>query len=227
MGGKDYYLVLGVPRNESERGIRSAFRDLARRHHPDRAGPAGTPAFRDVVEAYRVLSDRDARRAHDAGLRALEHGVAPGPLRRRVRRPPPVAEPLASRGLFDSPAAVRPSAEALLDHILRNFEPSGMRKGELAEPLLCDVALSRSEAARGGILPVRIPIRMPCPICHGVGRRDGFACRACDARGAARSEVVVPLEIPPRVRPGTVLETTLEPWGIGNVRLHARIGVVG
>jgi len=227
MASKNYYLVLGVPRNESEHGIRSAFRDLARRHHPDRAGPAGTPAFREVVEAYRILSNPEARRAHDAGLRARERGVADGPPRRRVRHPPPLTEPLASRGLFDSPASVRPSAEALLDHLLRNFGSSGMRKGELAEPLLCDVALNPGEATRGGILPIRVPIRVPCPVCHGAGRRHGFACRACDARGAARSEVVVPLEIPPRVRPGTVLETTLAPWGIGNVRLHARIGVLG
>jgi HSP20 family molecular chaperone IbpA len=44
------------------RGIRAAFRDLARKHHPDIAGPRGAPAFREAVEAYRALSDPEARR---------------------------------------------------------------------------------------------------------------------------------------------------------------------
>jgi DnaJ-class molecular chaperone len=68
MARKDYYLLLGISRGESSSGIRKAFRDLARRHHPDHAGPAGTPMFRDVVEAYRVLSDPQRRREYDAEL---------------------------------------------------------------------------------------------------------------------------------------------------------------
>jgi len=53
MAPNDDYLVLGVPRDESAQGIRSAFRDLARRRHPDRAGPSGTPAFTPTGRALR------------------------------------------------------------------------------------------------------------------------------------------------------------------------------
>jgi curved DNA-binding protein CbpA len=57
MARKDYYLILGVSRRESPRDIQDAFRELAKRYHPDLAGPAGAPRFQDVREAYEVLSD--------------------------------------------------------------------------------------------------------------------------------------------------------------------------
>jgi hypothetical protein len=222
MGSKDYYAVLGVPRNESPEGIRAAFHDLALRHHPDRAGPQGTPAFRDVLEAYRVLSDPVQRRRHDATLG--------GPARTGRPPVPPVAPDradLTARGLFDAPSSLRPSAEALLDRILRNFLDPGLGKAEHPEPLFCDVALSPAEALRGGVLPIRIPVLGPCPACHGTGRVGAYLCGACDARGDLRDEVVVPLDIPPRVRPGAILETPLDDLGIGNLWLRARIGVRG
>lgn len=66
---RDYYVVLGIPRSESASGIRAAFRDLALRYHPDRAGSAGTPFFRQIIEAYKVLSDPASRASYDRGLR--------------------------------------------------------------------------------------------------------------------------------------------------------------
>ena len=70
---KNYYLVLGVPRDEQNpRGIRDAYRQLAKQYHPDRAGPEEATAFRDVVEAYEVLSHDEQRALHDQGLRRAE-----------------------------------------------------------------------------------------------------------------------------------------------------------
>ena len=113
---KDHYFVLGISHEESPRGIRKAFRDLARRHHPDHAGPAGTPMFRDVLEAYRVLSDPQRRRQYDAEIGSRI------PVRTSSRRSTRWDRPVFdSRALFAEPASIRPAAEDLLDHILRNF----------------------------------------------------------------------------------------------------------
>ncbi|MBI3303367.1 MAG: DnaJ domain-containing protein, partial [Deltaproteobacteria bacterium] len=46
---KDYYLILGVSRTESPRGIRAAFRELAKRYHPERIGPQGTRFFQEIL----------------------------------------------------------------------------------------------------------------------------------------------------------------------------------
>jgi DnaJ-class molecular chaperone len=62
---RDYYAVLGVPRESSETDIKRAFRELARKHHPDVNPADGGEAFREINEAYAVLSDRDARARYD------------------------------------------------------------------------------------------------------------------------------------------------------------------
>ena len=62
---RDYYLVLGVSRDASEGDIKRAFRELARKHHPDVNPADAGEAFREINEAYAVLSDRDARARYD------------------------------------------------------------------------------------------------------------------------------------------------------------------
>jgi DnaJ-class molecular chaperone len=227
MARKDYYLLLGISRGESPSGIRSAFRDLVRRHHPDRAGPSGTPMFRDVVEAYRVLSDPERRREYDAELgtpiRIRTSGIqTPGVAKVRSAREPVHFDDL---DLFADAGRISPASEELFAHILRNFVLPGRPKSERPEPLLCDVALSRGEARSGGVLPLRIPIRSVCPDCHGAGHVFGFACRRCDATGDAPSEVIVPLDVPRGVPSGTIVEVPLHRFGIRNLWLRARIHV--
>jgi DnaJ-class molecular chaperone len=62
---RDYYAVLGVEREASETEIKRAFRELARAHHPDVNPVDGGERFREINEAYAVLSDRDARARYD------------------------------------------------------------------------------------------------------------------------------------------------------------------
>jgi DnaJ-class molecular chaperone len=62
---RDYYAVLGVARDASEADVKRAFRELARKHHPDVNPEDAGEAFREINEAYAVLSDRDARARYD------------------------------------------------------------------------------------------------------------------------------------------------------------------
>ncbi len=61
---RDYYEVLGVSRGATESDIKRAFRELARKHHPD-VNPQGGESFREINEAYAVLSDRESRARYD------------------------------------------------------------------------------------------------------------------------------------------------------------------
>ena len=58
---RDYYSVLGLERTATEGDIKRSFRELARKHHPDVNPVDGGEAFREINEAYAVLSDRDSR----------------------------------------------------------------------------------------------------------------------------------------------------------------------
>jgi curved DNA-binding protein CbpA len=85
----NYYLVLGIAEDADSDTIRSAFRALARRYHPDAGAGSSTAEFRRALEAYETLSDPERRRLYDRHLR--------GP---RVR-PTIIAEPIVSRSVAE------------------------------------------------------------------------------------------------------------------------------
>ncbi len=61
---KDYYTILGVQKNASEEEIKKAYRTLAHKHHPDKAG-GNEAKFKEINEAYQVLSDKNKRSQYD------------------------------------------------------------------------------------------------------------------------------------------------------------------
>lgn len=97
MERKTYYRILGVSSTESDEGIRAAYRDLAKKLHPDVAGEQATRSFQEVSEAYRVLSDPQRRREYNHKLNRPEAGEAV-PVRRApepiVRDPVTILERL-------------------------------------------------------------------------------------------------------------------------------------
>jgi len=223
---RDYFLVLGVSRDETARGIHDAYRQLVKKHHPDHAGPEQADAFRELVEAYEVLSNAEKRRRYTQGLRRAEGrlDVAPDTIVFSEDTP---AEPLAPgqvsvRYGFHH---VHPSAEALLDRLMHNVLRKRAPKGERVEPLNLELVLSPAEATRGGEVRLAVPVFRSCPWCGGAGADWIHVCPGCDGRGAVAIEQPVGVSIPPMVRDRTVLEMSLDGVGITNfhLRLHIRI----
>lgn len=240
---KNYYLILGVPRQASQAGIRARYRDLVKRLHPDVAGQGSTAAFQEVSEAYDVLSDPRGRREHNRELRSREREASP------VRDEAPVGHPVTPRasprygGPSDTHApygrpirareplslhdfqTVHPSLESLLERIVRNFTGVGVPKSEHLEPLNLEIVLTPVEAARGSRLPLRIPVFRACGACAGTGRDWMFVCRSCGGRGLAVEERTIEIPIPPIRHSPAVLDVPLHELGIANLylRLHARV----
>jgi DnaJ-class molecular chaperone len=147
MEKKTYYMMLGVSSTESASGIRAAYRDLAKRLHPDVAGPHATQAFRDVNEAYAILSDPEHRRDYNDKLKRaadrdglLVHHGPPEPM---------VREPVAVVGHAQS---VRPSFDEMTERIRRNFTGIGVPKSEQLEALNFEVLLTVDESVRGCVV---------------------------------------------------------------------------
>jgi molecular chaperone DnaJ len=160
---RDYYEVLGVARGADPATLKRAFRERARRYHPDvSAEPDAEERFRELAEAYCVLSRPGSRLLYDSfGYRAR------GPFAGS-----PAAEQ-AFAGLFELWSRAR--------HRPRNGRP---RDGAVAV-----VELGFYEAARGARRTVRYRSFGPCPACAGSGSADGalaLSCVACEGRGTVR-----------------------------------------
>jgi DnaJ-class molecular chaperone len=218
---KDYYLILGIPRGESAAGIHAAYRDLAKQHHPDVAGTTSAGRFREITEAYKVLSDPARRRRHDEDLAESERPPSTGALHRPTELI--VAQPPS---FFDRPESIRPSFDELFERYIRNFTGIGVPKAEREEGLNIEVVLTPEEASRGGVLPVTVPVFHECPVCQGTGEDWPFPCLQCHAQGLIELRETIRIKIPPGIRPATVFELPLRGFGIHNfyLRVHLSIG---
>ncbi|RLB41411.1 MAG: hypothetical protein DRH12_08230 [Deltaproteobacteria bacterium] len=184
MPQKDYYKILGVSRETDSKEIRNAYRRLAKKYHPDKAGPEAKDQFQDVQEAYEVLSDPEKRSSYDRMLWEEEHGI-------RIHRRPPIYDSGPWRG--------------------RRFCRFS-RRNNLASRIRPDLILilSTYEAEEGGSVEIEIPYYTSCPYCGGDGQAWFFPCPHCLGEGVVVQRKRMEISIPAGVRDGTVLEIPLQ-----------------
>jgi molecular chaperone DnaJ len=174
---RDYYETLGVPKNASEEEIKKAYRKLAMKHHPDRNHGDSKDAeikFKEVKEAYEMLSDGQKRAAYDQYGHA---GVDPN------MRGGPGAEGF---GGF---------AEAFGDIFgdvfggARGGRTAGGRQVFRGSDLSYAMEITLEEAAEGKDSQIRIPSWDECGTCHGSGAKPGtkpITCTTCHGQGAVQ-----------------------------------------
>jgi hypothetical protein len=120
---------------------------------------------------------------------------------------------------------IRPSFDALSDHLLQNFTGRATPKAVQLASLTVEVRLSPYEALHGVMVPLGVPVFVRCAVCGGSGRDWYSLCLSCQGQGMVETEHTVHVRIPPRVRAGTMVEVPLHHLGIHNVfvRVHIRI----
>lgn len=164
MAKRDYYEVLGVPRNASEDDIKKAYRKLAMKYHPDRnqgeAAKAAEEKFKEVKEAYEILSDADKRAAYD---RYGHAGV----------------DPNMRAGGADGFAGFSEAFGDIFGDIFG--APRGARGRQVyrGADLSYALEITLEEAARGKETQVRVPSWETCDTCHGSGAKPGTSARTC------------------------------------------------
>lgn len=162
---RDYYEVLGVGRDADEKKIKDAFRELALKYHPDRnKEPGAEEKFKEVAEAYAILSDPKKRAAYDSGGFAGVAGVSP--------------EDLFGGINFDEIFGGRGGGFDLGGHGIfdRFFRRSGPRRGE---DLAVEFDISLEHVLSGGEETVRVARLELCPDCKGSGAKAGTQPRSC------------------------------------------------
>ena len=177
MAKRDYYEVLGVPKNASDEEIKKSYRKLAMKHHPDRnqgdAAKAAEERFKEAKEAYEMLSDADKRAAYDQHGHA---GVDPN-----MRGP--------------GGAGGSSFADAFGDIFgdMFNGQQGGRGRGGRqvfrGSDLSYAMEITLEEAANGKDAQIRIPSWDECETCHGSGAKAGtkpITCTTCHGQGAVQ-----------------------------------------
>jgi|SRR6266542_2053924 len=198
------YRVLEVPPHATAADIRSAYRSLARRHHPDVGDPMGEP-FVEIHAAYELLSDPDTREAYDRsheGYADRRHQWRFGagdttPVSYSSRRHQrEFARPLSM--LTDRLGELFRGAIQPVDLLARGWVHEG-RKPHRGEALHYDLQLSPREAASGGRFSFGVPVRRRCDACGLVGRPG---CPTCGGDGYIVEDQEIELVVPARVHDG-------------------------
>jgi molecular chaperone DnaJ len=221
----EYYRVLGVPKDATQDEIRTAFRKLARQTHPD-ANPGDAAAearFRDVAEAYEVLSDPQKRAKYDRGETFggqdlfSQFGGIEDILQQFFgggfggfggnRGGPQRGQDVALRIDLDLPEAAFGVERDVEFSALTQCEVchgSGSEPGH--DPVTCPTCGGRGrvQAARQTMLGTMMTVT-DCPDCSGTGSRIDHVCTECHGEGRTRGTRSLTVEIPPGVDTGTRL----------------------
>jgi molecular chaperone DnaJ len=169
---RDYYDVLGVSREASDKEIKSAFRGLARELHPDVSEqPDAEERFREAAEAYEVLSKPETRELYD---RFGHEGLRTGGFRPTD---------------FDF-ANIADLFSVFFGDELFGMGRGPSRRAARGADVLAEVAIDLEEAATGVVRPVPFPVAVACKTCQGSGAAPGTepeTCPRCGGTGRLQS----------------------------------------
>ena len=168
---RDFYQVLGVERSASDADIKRAFRKLAQQWHPDvNTEPEAQERFKEINEAYQVLSDPDRRQRYDTFGRAGVDGQGAGP-------------GFEGFGGFSD----------IFDAFFGGAAGAGGARRGRPQPgsdLRYDLRITFEEAVKGTEKEIDFRVLQPCETCKGNGAKPGtepITCPQCEGRGEVRS----------------------------------------
>ena len=203
---RDYYDLLGLSRHSTEKEIRTAFRKLARKHHPD-VNPGQRDAearFKEINEAHEVLSDPKTRNLYDRyghnWRRLQDTGFRPGAA-------------ASSGGFTWSPGF--PSGQnqdmfgdlGLGDMVDRLFnrgrkDAKGSKRRQTKPLKETKVSLSLEEVYAGAKRSIQVTNEITCVACNGQGQMGNALCSICLGRGSKERLAKGEVSIPPGVENG-------------------------
>ena len=173
---RDYYEILGVSREASDAEIKRSYRRLARSHHPD-ANPGDHEAenrFKELTEAYEVLSNPEARRAYDTYGHQVPRGAGAAGY-------PGGGDPFGGfQDIFEAFFGDRSFGGSFFG----TSAAQGPSRGSDAE---VEVEVSLHEAAFGADREINVQVVRNCGVCDGVGGTESHICTTCGGVGSVRT----------------------------------------
>src|SRR5213596_462238 len=219
---KDYYRTLGVDKNADEKTIKSAYRRLARKYHPDvaKTKDAGE-RFKEIGEAYEVLSDPQKRQRYDTLGPDWQRYAAAGP-----GAAGGVTANYSSdlgdlgdfseffRTVFGDLGGRRTGRGVGFDA----EDLFGSRRSRRGQDVQANVEITLEEASSGTRRTFSLDYDEPCPSCHGAGNVKGQPCATCGGGGWQRARRQVDVKIPAGVKRGQRVRVSGEGTGATGAR---------
>jgi molecular chaperone DnaJ len=243
---RDYYQVLGVPRDADADQIKKAYRKLALENHPDK-NPGNVEAeerFKEISEAYEILSDPEKRRVYDQygheGLRGGSGGFGGFGIDLEEALRTFMGAFGGGRSIFDdffgfgsqSAEADARGSDLRFDLEIEFEEAIFGSQRELTLPIMQECDACRGTGAKPGTQRETcrhcrghgvivassgfFHVRQTCPHCGGTGQVISSPCRECGGEGRVRKKTSISVRIPPGVETGSRLR--LAGKGEGGVR---------
>lgn len=211
---KDYYEALGLKRNTSAEDIKSSYRRLARKYHPDlnKTNPEAETRFREVQEAYDVLGDAVKRRQYDSlgtGYRAgMDFQMPPGWDYRTRKEKEAAADTGGGLGgfsdFFEMLFGGGMRAKAAASHRAKAANGAS-RAGERGGDVETVLTVTLDDIHQGATKKVQLHVNSTCAACQGGGMIGGERCRTCEGRGHAPRLRTMEIKIPLAARDGARL----------------------
>ncbi len=237
---KNYYQVLGLDSFSDGDAVKSAFRKLARQHHPDLNGNnrQAEERFKEINEAYEVLSNPDKRAMHDATLQAMQgnkagksnqsadKGQSAPPTKAKNTSPDTAArEQAASKESKAGKQNSTPINELFETFLKKGFSDGGKpdeedgifrkqrdpkEKPRRGEDVVVKAAITPSEASDGVVKTVNVQHNEVCRRCSGTGKVSGTVCNACNGDKITIRLKKIDVRIPAGVKNGSRVRVAKE-----------------
>lgn len=185
---KDYYKILGVEKGASEEEVKKAYRSLAHKYHPDKAG-GDEKKFKEINEAYQILSDKQKRAQYDRFGRAFD-GAGQGFGGFSAGGVPPEGWDFGF-GFDPSNFEDLSNVSEIFDAFFEGLGVKRRKTYQRGADAEVRKEITLEEAFRGSRAAIAIETYVPCSVCAGVGHfsKEGFMkCSTCDGRGEIREQ---------------------------------------
>lgn len=195
MKTKDYYKILDIAEHSTDAEIKTAYRKLARKFHPDVTGatPESITRFKEINEAYDTLMDKKRRYEYDALRRLYSYATTP---------PPPKAEQKKSdEQSFEAKTTLNNFWNDFIKY-QRQKDVKNTPAPENGSDITTEVSITLSEAVNGTAKRVNILHTKPCPQCNGRKFVNGGKCQACNGTGSVSEHKKLTVKIPANIKNG-------------------------
>ena len=194
MNYKDYYAVLGIPKGAAEKDIKSAYRKLARKWHPDQNpdnAKAAEEKFKEISEAYEVLGDPEKRKKYDALGSDWQRAARQAEQQRQYHRTYTDTDfggfdfgNAGSAGAGAGPSGFSDFFDMFFSGIGRRQSASSSTNfSQRGTDLETTIELSLRDVFDGGKKAVALQVEDLCPNCAGTGISNGRLCPQCNGTG--------------------------------------------